>query len=572
VNWKNVLLLVRVDIKSSRLVRGPRFRRFRENKLVTYALYVVACLIGVFIGWLIGNFYNGVSDSALRKLIFQGATYFFISLPTLSLLYGLVFTQMNQFQRIGVRVSIQPLYWFPITWKEHTLASVLASILGAPLIITIFVGSSIFVASLFLELVPLAVLTTLALLASVILASTTTEILKALQVRLSGAVTRIAGRAAIWARLLGFILFFVVFYLIYFSLYYSVTPIALIESIASGQRALWFIPYVWPGVALSTFISSLWLETVVFSLASLAFIYALLLAAAHLNMRFGLYEAPSIRISRGAYVPKAGLLGRLGFSTVEAAIIRKDFKAFTRRHELMYIFLLPIIFTIMPLITSMRSGAGTPLPSGIYSFLFAYLTLLPGTLMSVILGSSIVGSEGERIWYLYSLPLSAKSLVKAKYFFATLFSLAVGLICSVIGGLLVVPSVQIAALCLIEAVFLIFSLAMVSLTFGIKGADFRELPRPRMIRPRWGFVAILVCLILGLAVISPMIPYVLKLIFETSEGWLKMLIEAIVPMSLPEYYPYIAVLTSGVIAAIITYVFRKMALNSAEQLLAKAEG
>jgi len=44
------------------------------------------------------------------------------------------------------------------------------------------------------------------------------------------------------------------------------------------------------------------------------------------------------------------------------------------------------------------------------------------------------------------------------------------------------------------------------------------------------------------------------------------------PVSLPEYYLYVALLISGAIAAIITYVFRKMALNSAEQLLAKAEG
>jgi len=572
VNWKNVLLLMSVDIKSYRLVRGSKFRRFRENKLVTYSLYVSACLIGTLIGWLIGNFYSGVSDSALKKLIFDGATYFFISFPTLSLIYGLVFTQMSQIQRIGTRVSIQPLYWFPITWKEHTLASILASVVGVPLIVTVFVSSSIFVASLFLGLVPLAVLTILALLASVILASATTEIFKTLQVRLSGAVTKVAGRAAIWVRLLGSILFFVVFYLIYFSLYYSVTPIALIESIAGGQRALWFIPYVWLGVALSTFISSLWLETVVFFLASFVFIYALFLSAVHLNMKFGLYEAPSIRISRGVYVPKVGLLGRLGFSTVEAAIIRKDFRAFTRRHELMYIFIIPIIFTIMPLIFSMRSEAATPLPSRIYSFMFIYLTLLPGTLMAVVLGSSIVGSEGESIRYLHSFPLSAKNLVKAKHSFATLFSLVVTLICSVIGGLLTAPSVQIAAIGLIEAVFLIFSLSMVSLTFGIKGADFREFPRPRIIRPVWGLITMIASIIAGLAIVSPIIPYGLKLIFETSEGWLKTLITAIMPLSLPDYYPYIAVLLSGVIAAIITYVFRKMALNNAEQLLAKAEG
>jgi len=138
--------------------------------------------------------------------------------------------------------------------------------------------------------------------------------------------------------------------------------------------------------------------------------------------------------------------------------------------------------------------------------------------------------------------------------------------------LLIAPSVMIATIGLIEAVFLIFSLGMVSLTFGIKGADFREFPRPRVIRPIWGLVNIIVCITAGLIIVSPIIPYGLKLIFETSEGWLKILITAIMPVSLPEYYPYIAVLISGIIATFITYMFRKMAFNGAEQLLVKAEG
>jgi hypothetical protein len=86
MNWKNVLRLVNVNIKSYRVVRGSRFRRFRENRLVTYVLYIGACVVGVLAGWLVGNFYSGVSDMELRTTIFEGAKYLFISLPTLALL------------------------------------------------------------------------------------------------------------------------------------------------------------------------------------------------------------------------------------------------------------------------------------------------------------------------------------------------------------------------------------------------------------------------------------------------------------------------------------------------------
>jgi hypothetical protein len=533
--------------------------------MVTYALYVGALVFGLLIGWLVANFYNGISDSTLKELFLRGATSLFTTLPTLALLYGLVFSQMGQMQRIGAKVSIQPLYWFPITWKEHTLASILANLIGWPLIITIFICSSISLTSIPLGLAPLAVFTMLALSASLFLASVTTEVFKILQVRISGALTKVAGRAAIWVRLLVSILFFIIFYLAYFSLYYSVSLPALIESIAGGQRILWFIPYLWLGIALSAFVSGLVLEIIIFSLASLAFIYFLFLAATRLNVKFGLYEEPSITISHGPYIPRAGLLGRLGFSSMEAAIIRKDFKAFTRRRELMYIFIMPIVFTIVPLFSAMRGAGGGPLTSAFYSFLFAYLTLLPGTLMTVALGSFIIGSEGGGVWYIYSSPISAKSLVKAKCFFAALFSFAITLVCFFISVLLTSPSLQIIAIGLTEAILLIFSLGMVSLTFGIKGADFREFPRPRMIRPLWSFINGLVCLLLALAIISPIIPYGLKILFDAIQA------PATISIPLPESYLYVALPLSGVIASVVTYVFHRKAVKNAEELLTKAE-
>ena len=83
MNWKNVLRLVSVDIKSSRVIRGTRFRRFRENKMVTYALYVGALVFGLLIGWIVANFYNGISDPTLKEIFLRGATSLFTTLPTL---------------------------------------------------------------------------------------------------------------------------------------------------------------------------------------------------------------------------------------------------------------------------------------------------------------------------------------------------------------------------------------------------------------------------------------------------------------------------------------------------------
>ena len=565
MNWKNVLLLIGADMKSYRLVGGKRFRRFRENKVVTYAIYIGACVLGSSIGGLVGSFYNGIADFQLRDLVLQGAISLFMSLPTIVLLYGLVFTQMSQFQRIGSKVSVQPLYWFPITWEEHTLASILANVFGVPLAVTTFVVSGIAVSSIFMGLIPLALVTVFALIVSVFMASATTEISKVLQVRISGAITKAAGRAAIWVRLFGSIFFFIVFYAVYFSLYSQANPLVLLEMVSSGQKTLWFIPYVWPGIALSYLASGLLLETIFFSLASVAFVCLLFLAATKLNIRYGLYEMPSIRVSRGIYVSGAGFLGRLGFSSLEVAIMRKDFKAFTRRMELAYIFLFPVIFTIMPILTTMKSGAEAPVPHVLNSFLFAYLVLLPGTIMAMILGGMMIGLEGESVWYVYSSPITARSLVKAKYSFAMLFSLAVTLLCSVIGGTVWTPSVKLAMLCSLEAVFLVFSLSMVSLSFGIRGADFREMPRPRMIRPMWVIINGLICIALALAIVSPVIPYALNFFFENIQASVQ------ISLPIPEAYLYIALPISGIIACAVAYAFYRIALKNAENFLANVE-
>ncbi|MFQ6081342.1 MAG: ABC-2 transporter permease [Candidatus Bathyarchaeia archaeon] len=556
MNWKNVVRLISVDVKSGRLIRGQRFRRYRESKLFQYVLYGGACVLGLAIGLGVGTFYNGVTDPEMRTLFHQGALNFFLSLPTLVLVYSLVFTMMAQMRRIGVKASIQPPYWLPITWEEHTLASTLANLMGFSLASIILIGSCIAVASIFLDEVPLAVFAIFTLLASAFLASITTEIFRILQVRFIGAVYKSSGRAAVWVRFLGSILFLVVFYVVWFSITSGYGSLALVEMVASAQRAAWFIPYVWLGMALASFVSGLLAHTVIFSLASLFFILILFYVAVKLNSMFGLYEPPAITVLRGAYAPKVGFLGKLGFSPLEAAVIRKDFKAFTRRRELMYIFIMPIVFIIMPLMQF--SGAmGRPVPPEPSTFLFAWVLLTPGAIMAVMLGLIMVGEEGGSVWLFFSSPITARSLVKCKYAFVTIFSCVVMLVCGVVGILVARPSPSIAAASLTESIFLIFALGAVSLRAGVRGAEFVEVPRPRMIRPMTALVNVIVCLVLASAILSPLVPYAVA-----TMG---------LPLPLPKIDLHVALLASGVIASAVTYVFYGMAVKSAEELLAKAE-
>jgi hypothetical protein len=337
MNWKTIRHLVSVDVKSSRLLRGQRLAKYNvtRNRIFNYLTYVAAIVIGSAVGILIGLFYS----SQLFNIGFQddfNAAFanFQISLPTLILVVTLVFTMMQQFQRSGANYSRQAPYWLPITWQEHTIASIIANILGVPLLSIACIAPAIFSVALFAGQVPLALGVFLAMFGSAFTAATTTEAFRVLLVRFTGAVYKSTGKAAIWVRFASTILFFIVFYIIYSYVIYGAGIASFIETVALVQNAAWFIPFVWVGLTLAFFSVGSVIEGFVFLGLSLLFIIGLFYLCVELNSRFGLYEPPAITLSRGKYAPKPGFLGKFGFSSAESAIIRKDFKAFTRRREL----------------------------------------------------------------------------------------------------------------------------------------------------------------------------------------------------------------------------------------------
>jgi len=552
---KNVARLISVDIKSGRLLRSREFRRYRENKFLTYLLYIGAVLVGTAIALIVLNVYAMTTDAATKQMIHNGAVALFLSFPSLIFIYSLVLTLMGQIQRMGIKVSIQPPYWLPITWSEHTLASIISILLGIPLASILLIGSIVAVLSVFFGEVPLAIFTISVSFASAFVASATTEIFRVLQLRLIGAVYKSSGRAAIWVRFIGSMLFFAIFYLIWFSIASGVNSIAFIEAISGWQRLVWFIPYVWLGMALYSFFYGLLTETLIFLIASIFFILSLFYIAVKLNTKYGLYEPPAITISQRVYSPKTGFLPRLGFSSLETAIIKKDFKAFIRRKELMYIFIMPIVFVIVPLMQSL--GATTSLSAREYLFFSAWLLLIPGPMMAVITGEMILGQEGGAVWHFFSSPLSAGNLLRCKYAVVASFSFLVAAICSVIGIAVFQPSVKVIASSLIESTFLTIALAMVSIESGIRGADFVEIPRPRMIKTWTAISSFILCSIIGLTILAPLLPHVV--------------VKMGIPFPLGQFDLYISLIASGLIASVITYIFYRLALKRAKDFLINVE-
>ena len=562
MNWKNVLFLVRVERKSGRLIRGIKATRYRENSFRAYWPYWTAVIIGVLAGLLANYIVSQIySNGAVPNLpsLRDGTLNVFVILPTIILVFSLVLTLLQQIQLSGVKASTQVMYWLPVTWQEHTFASIFANLLGFPLAVVLGLAAGVVTFSIPNGLILQALLTMLALFAAAFMASATTESLRILQVRFIGAVYKSSGRAAIWVRFIGSILFFIIFYILYFYVTSGFT--SFLQNLTHAQSALWYVPFVWLALIISYVVKGLFLEGILFVGLSALFIAGLYYLAVWLNTQFGLYEPPAITVQKsGIYTPKTGVLGKIGFSSVEAAIIRKDLRAFTRRRELIPIFILPIIIIILPLLESQGiiNGGVSAQASPI---LVGTIFLLPAATMAMLLGEILIGEEGQAVWRIYASPISPKNLVKSKYFFVTLFSTIILLAGGVVGIVFYHPSLRETIVAFIEALFIILAVSSISLSVGFKGADFSQTRRARMVRQEWTLVGFIVCAIAGAAVLAPLVPYVIA-----------SLAPSFIPgLTASAFNLAISVIISGVISLIITAVFYRINIGSARELLRKAE-
>jgi hypothetical protein len=554
MNWKNVLYLVRVERKSGRLIRGIKATRYKENLFVAYWPYWVALILGV-LGGIGGSLlakaaYSGVS--AGTKPLSVEALGFFSVLPTLVLGISIVFTLFQQVQLAG-KASSQVMYWLPITWQEHTLASILANLLGLPAAIVVGLSSGIAIFGALDGLILQALLTVLIMVAAAFLASSITEILRILQVRFTGAVYKSSGKAAIWLRLIGSLLVVVIFYVIYF---YAISGTStFISSLTSAQNGAWYVPLVWPALVISYIAKALYLQSLLFITLSAALIAGLYYLAVELNIRFGLYEPPAITLQKaGVYSPKIGLLGKLGFSSVEAALIRKDLRAFTRRRELLGIYFMPIIVVIISIFYSFGITSGGSSDLILWS---GVIFLVPASGIAMLLGQVLIGEEGSAMWRIYASPISPKNLVKSKFFIIIIFSVIVLLATGFIGIVIFHPSLRKAVIGMVEAFLMSLAVASVSLQIGFKGPDFSGTRRARMVRQEWSLLGSVAGITTGAAVFVPVLAqYAYGLYYNISVSTLNYII---------------GIAISAAISLIITAIFYRVNIDSAEELLRKAE-
>jgi hypothetical protein len=178
--------------------------------------------------------------------------------------------------------------------------------------------------------------------------------------------------------------------------------------------------------------------------------------------------------------------------------------------------------------------------------------------MVILLGTMLIGQEGQAIWRIYASPINAKNLVKSKYFFTVIFGLIMLIVTGILGTILYRLSTTVIIVGFLEAFFLTIALSAISVYVGFIGADFTEIPRPRMVRQIWVILCMIICALIALVILIPLLPIALS-----SMG--------LFDFSFLTLNPFIATVISGIIAAVIAVIFYKFTLNYAKDFLHKAE-
>jgi hypothetical protein len=177
--------------------------------------------------------------------------------------------------------------------------------------------------------------------------------------------------------------------------------------------------------------------------------------------------------------------------------------------------------------------------------------------MASLLGQVLIGEEGQVMWRIYASPISAKNLVKSKFFITIILSVIILLITGVIGIVVFHPSLRKTVIAMVEAFLIAVAVASVSLQIGFKGPDFSGTRRARMVRQEWSLIGTIASAVTGAAVFAPVFAqYALALISNTSVS---------------TFNYAIGVLASAAISLAITAIFYRINIGSAQDLLLKAE-
>lgn len=424
-----------------------------------------------------------------------------IFLPSMMTLMAVMYGVLFEFSQSSSVGSSDAINWLPIHPMEFVLASILSMLYFlAPILGIVYgavIGLSVSTGMLDVGIMGLIVSTF-----GLFLGTFTLEIMRAITNRVSSSVYKRTGRSTLIVRMVMFVLIFVVYMLL--------TNVNFLFSILNqfmgGIQSAWFIPILWPSLTVMSYLSTQPLELVIYSSLSIVLTLLLLWAGVKLRQKYWVPIPFAINLkSSKPYSPRQGLLGKLGFSAPESAVIRKDFRGLIRRKEMMVWIAVPVGISLISIFSTQYSldSAATTIDR---------LAVFAGPLIGVFMFTfyislTAIGQEGNAFLNLIITPFKENEIIKAKLSTALVPSTL-----ALIGVIAVIQIiVQLQPLSMIAITVALFSglfeCGFVGLLVGNKFPDFNEVPRARFIDQKGVWLGMLLIAGCVIATFLPLVFY-----------------------------------------------------------------
>ncbi len=503
----NIRLLASILLLSQLRLRSDKGKRSTLRTPKGLALIDALVFLGCFLFVYLILFAIPMEDSLPVRLL-STQIMSFLPIITLSfmILYSIIFIigESAQFS------SSEIINYMPITATEFVLASSLSTAFMYLYILTAVLGVSL---GLAIHFGAVGIWALAAILSAffMIVGGFVGEIIRATINRASSSFSKRGGRSAIITRAV-----LIVVILALSQLFFNPNLMfRLLQSFAPQMYALRFVPVMWPSLVVLELVAGNVMWALIYFISAVMFGLSMMAIGIVLRKRYWVPLPVTIRLSapkEGKY-SRVGWLGKLGFTAPESAIMRKDMKSLLRRKEMVRFLALPIIILIPLLLTytGIEEIEATYFLTSVLSFTGAGMTAL---FLSII----AIGQEGPAIWSLYSAPLSAAELFKAKIALPVMLSLIPGIALPVVISILYgLPSLVAFGLTCITV--LICALATFTGSYyGSKYCDIEEKPRSTYVRGTGMLLAFLLMGALGLLGGAPILLYLFMKPFALSIG------------------------------------------------------
>ncbi len=492
------VVLTRSQIRGTQR-SGTLARIFGEPRtilIVDFALLVGLGLIGVVT--------LSLGPAFLREAVISIEAGALAGVPVAVVSAVILFGVLYEISQPIQSLSTDMVNWLPISPTEYVAGSTLSEsyiysfmlslLLGLLLGPALLLGMShVWLASALMATFALAI------------GACVVEVLDAATNRISSSFYKKSGRSGIFFRLA-----LTVVVLVFVQLLFSGQVIGyLLQSVIQTVRIAWFVPVVWPSVAVLGASQGNAITFLEFACLSALFTLALFGLAVNFRTRFWVPVPVSIKLSAQTY-HASGLGFRLPWIGVgESAILRKDLRSLTRRREMARFLAIPFVLAIsLGLSFFPLGGQAGPEAPGLLVVIPLYI--IPVAIFVGILSMTSIGQEGYAVWNLYAAPMKPNRLLRAKMLYSVILGLSFGVGMLTLFSFFIKPLTTYFWFILALGIAIVFEESAIGICFGARFPDFREMVRSRYVGVWGSLIGMLTGIISAMLTASPIIISVMR--------------------------------------------------------------